>query len=64
VAGLVLLLDSLKEAHRLIPIALAAAAVAAVSCRFLPTGVALLIASVAALAALWNPAAAAEVDPR
>jgi predicted branched-subunit amino acid permease len=52
---LVLLIDSLTESVRLIPVALAAAAVASLSCRFLPTGVALLLASVAALSALRRP---------
>jgi len=52
---LVLLLDSLSASSRLIPIALAAAAIAGVSCRFLPAGVALLLASLAALSVLWMP---------
>jgi 4-azaleucine resistance transporter AzlC len=52
---LVLLFDSLSTTARLIPVALAAAAIAAVTCRFLPTGVALLLASVAALSALRWP---------
>ena len=52
---LVLLIDSLTESVRLIPVALAAAAIASLSCRFLPTGVALLLASVAALSALRRP---------
>jgi predicted branched-subunit amino acid permease len=53
---LVLLIDSLTESVRLIPIALAAVAISGLACRFLPTGVALLLASVAALAALRRPA--------
>jgi 4-azaleucine resistance transporter AzlC len=52
---LVLLLDSFSTSIRLIPIALAAAAVAGVSCRFLPTGVALLLASLAVVATLFHP---------
>jgi 4-azaleucine resistance transporter AzlC len=52
---LVLLLESLSSARRLIPVALAAAAIAGVSCRFLPTGVALLLASLAVLSALVHP---------
>ena len=52
---LVLLLDSFSTSFRLIPIALAAAAVAGVSCRFLPTGVALLLASLAVVATLFHP---------
>ena len=52
---LVLLLDSLTESPRLIPMALAATAVAGLSGRFLPTGVALLLASVAALIAVRRP---------
>jgi 4-azaleucine resistance transporter AzlC len=52
---LVLLLDSISTAVRLIPIALVATAIAGVSCRFLPTGVALLLASLAALFALYHP---------
>ena len=53
---LVLLIDSLTESVRLIPIALAAVAISGLACRFVPTGVALLLASVAALAALRQPA--------
>jgi predicted branched-subunit amino acid permease len=50
---LVLLLESLTAApRRLVPVALAGAAVAGVSCRFLPTGVALVLAACAALGAL------------
>ncbi|HSK97517.1 MAG TPA: AzlC family ABC transporter permease [Euzebyales bacterium] len=54
---LVLLLESLTAApRRLVPVALAGAAVTGVSCRFLPTGVALMLASGAALLALvWRP---------
>jgi predicted branched-subunit amino acid permease len=53
---LVLLLDSLTESPRLLPLTLAATAVAGLTCRFLPTGVALLLASLAALSALRQPA--------
>ncbi|HST84599.1 MAG TPA: AzlC family ABC transporter permease [Kineosporiaceae bacterium] len=49
---LVLLVDSVTESTRLIPVALAATAVAGLGCRFLPTGVALLLASVSALMTL------------
>jgi predicted branched-subunit amino acid permease len=53
----VLLLESLTAApRRLVPIALAGAAVTGVGCRFLPTGVALVLASSAALLALARPA--------
>jgi predicted branched-subunit amino acid permease len=52
---LVLLLDSLTEQVRLIPIALAAAAITGLACRFLPVGISLLLASIAALAALRRP---------
>jgi predicted branched-subunit amino acid permease len=53
---LVLLLDSVTESPRLLPLTLAATAIAGVSCRFLPTGVALLLASLAAVAAPRQPA--------
>ena len=53
---LVLLLDSLAGSPRLLPLTLAAASIAALACRFLPTGVALLLGSVAALSALRRPA--------
>jgi predicted branched-subunit amino acid permease len=52
---LVLLLDSLAGSPRLLPLTLAAAAIAALACRFLPTGVALLLGSAAALSALHRP---------
>ncbi|HEX8627626.1 MAG TPA: AzlC family ABC transporter permease [Catenuloplanes sp.] len=48
----VLLVDSLAAGPRLLPVAIAAAAVAGVACRFLPNGVALLLASSAVLLAL------------
>jgi branched chain amino acid efflux pump len=54
---LVLLLDSLTASPRLLPLTLAATAIAGVSCRFLPTGVALLLASLAAVAVLRQPVA-------
>jgi len=60
---LVLLLDTLSESPRLIPLALAATAIAGLTCRFLPTGVALLVASIAALTALWHPARAGPHQP-
>lgn len=46
---LVLLLESLLTAKRLVPVALIGAAVAGVAAGFLPTGVALILASLAAL---------------
>jgi predicted branched-subunit amino acid permease len=55
---LMLLVDSLSEAAQLIPVALAAVAIAGLTCRFLPIGVALLLASIAALLALRRTAQA------
>lgn len=49
---LVLLLDSLVTTPRLIPVALVAAVVAAAACRFVPTGIALVLASTATLVVL------------
>jgi predicted branched-subunit amino acid permease len=49
---LIMLLESLAGSPGLIPVSLAATAVAGVACRFLPTGVALLLAASAALIAL------------
>jgi predicted branched-subunit amino acid permease len=53
---LVLLIDSLTESVQLLPVVLAATAIAGLTCRFLPTGGALLLASVAALIALRHSA--------
>jgi 4-azaleucine resistance transporter AzlC len=53
---LLLLIDTLTERPRLAPVAVAAAVVAGVTCRFLPPGVALLLASAAVLLALPRPA--------
>jgi predicted branched-subunit amino acid permease len=52
---LVLLLDSVATATRLIPVALAAGTIAAVSCRVLPPGVALLLASLTIAGTLRAP---------
>jgi predicted branched-subunit amino acid permease len=60
---LVLLLDSLTSNPRLIPVALAATAIAGVTCRFLPTGVALLLAALAALGALRRPGPPTSTPP-
>ena len=57
-------LESLTLApRRLLPIALAGAAVAGVSCRFLPTGVALILTSGASLLALLLPPAPQDGSP-
>jgi 4-azaleucine resistance transporter AzlC len=61
---LVLLVESLTSApRRLLPVALAGAAVAGVSCRFLPTGVALILTSCASLLALLLHPAPQEGSP-
>lgn len=48
----VLLVDALAERPRLVPVAVAAAAVAGVTCRFLPAGVALVLAASAVFISL------------
>lgn len=50
-----LLLDTLRSRHELIPVALAAAAISAAALRVLPAGPSLLLGSVAALLALRRP---------
>jgi predicted branched-subunit amino acid permease len=63
---LLMLLESLAGSLRLVPVALAAVAVAGSACRFLPTGVALLLASAAALGVLLRrpPAPSASASPQ
>jgi 4-azaleucine resistance transporter AzlC len=52
---LVLLVDALAGRPRIVPVAIAAAAGAAAACRFLPTGIALLLASAAVVLTLLPP---------
>lgn len=51
---LVLLVDTLTSRPRIVPVAAAAAVVAGVTCRFLPTGIALLLASTTVLLTLTH----------
>lgn len=53
---LVLLIDALTSRPHIVAVAVAAAVVAGVTCRFLPIGIALLLASAAVLLTLLRPA--------